>query len=148
MTCAKNSSIGLSEIWEASLNSGKKISTNLVQNIHKDLVHAPVKHLLGLNPVLDFNAPSNLVDSVRLFFGGKITLDPLWNPSSLTDPELRLFQSLGSNPLSDPWTSPEWAGNTRCFLPLCSSSRKYEYANSYLSKLEREIAAGIFSGAY
>jgi hypothetical protein len=67
MSCAKNSSISLIEIWEAVLKSGDKVTTSLVQNTHRELVHpngmlAPVNGSLTLPaPLLDFNAPANLV---------------------------------------------------------------------------------------
>jgi hypothetical protein len=67
MSCAKNSQIGLVEIWEAVLRTGDRPTTSLVQNTHKELVHppgttsAPLLDFSVPTPVLDFNAPANLV---------------------------------------------------------------------------------------
>jgi hypothetical protein len=76
---------------------------------------------------------------VAVFFGGRIPLDPLWNPSSYTDPIRKLSQELGFDPLLMPWASNESIG---CFLPVCCG-RKNDFAGAYCSKLNSELNNGI-----
>lgn len=143
MSLAKNSTITVTEIWDAMLKSERKISTSLAQLVFKELLQKSTRKTVSPERILDINVPAKLVDAIRNFFGGSIHFDPLWSPSSLSTPLWKLGSQLPTSiqdPLSVPWVSESGtAGN--CFLPLCST-KQYSWAESFYLKLSNEICNG------
>lgn len=109
----------------------EKISTPLIQACYRS-----IKNPQPLSTfVLDCNAPFNIVEAVTSFFNGSITVDPLWNPSSFTNPTQKI-----DSPLASSWCSST-SLNCTCFLSLFCDSN---VAEPYFIKLKGELEKGNF----
>ncbi|KAJ3215270.1 hypothetical protein HK099_006439 [Clydaea vesicula] len=162
-SCVKDSSpmISLPQLWSRSLlecTEEKVVSSTVIMKAHKTLMEiekssfasskddmkVDKKRNSGHDPLqyLEFNVPENLAEHISDFFNGKLSIDPLWNPSSFINPSRKFFinNDIIADPLNESWV--DGSLNCSCFLPLIDSSNDYSFAQKYYEKLQEEIANG------